>query len=172
MCPFWPVADWLDRQNVSHDTSGGSVRNEALIMQEVSFEEAIAKIRAKDARYHQEAYLFVREALDHTQKILGKESGVRAHVTGQELLAGIRDFALSHYGPMAMSLLSEWGIHRCEDFGEIVFNMVEIELLAKTNEDSRADFANGYDFYEAFRRPFLPSASQSPHLPEPKPTKV
>src|SRR5262245_17923805 len=148
---FRPVTDRLDRQNVSHGASADSFRNEALIMQEVSFEEAIAQIRAKDARYHQDAYLLVREALDHTQKTLGKESGVRAHVTGQELLTGIRDFALSHYGPMAMSLLNEWGIHRCEDFGEIVFNMVEIGLLAKTNEDSRGDFANGYDFYEAFR---------------------
>jgi uncharacterized repeat protein (TIGR04138 family) len=79
------------------------------------------------------------------------------HVSGQELLAGIREFALAEFGPMAKTVLNSWGITRTEDFGEIVFNMVEIGLLGRTDKDSREDFANGYDFEEAFRKPFLPS---------------
>src|SRR5512140_3069079 len=111
-------------------------------MQEVSFDEALELIRAKDSRYQREAYLFLREALDHTQKTIGKDQKGRIrHVTGQELLQGIRDYAVSQFGPMAEMVLGEWGIHSCEDFGEIVFNMVEIGLLAKTEKDSRADFA-------------------------------
>jgi uncharacterized repeat protein (TIGR04138 family) len=95
-------------------------------MQEVSFEEVLALILLKDPRYHRDAYLFVREALDHTQKGLSRqEKGEVRHVSGQELLAGIREFALAHYGPMTMMVLGEWGIHHCRDFGEIVFNMVE-----------------------------------------------
>jgi uncharacterized repeat protein (TIGR04138 family) len=142
-------------------------------MQEVNFEEAIEQIRAKDPRYHREAYLFVREALDHTQKNISKDSGgALRHVSGQELLGGVRDFALSQYGPMTMTVLEEWGIRACEDFGEIVFNMVEIGLLAKTEEDSRADFSNGYLFYDAFRKPFLPSEQTTAPLPEPKPTQA
>lgn len=130
------------------------------MMHELSFDEAIELIRAKDPRYTREAYLFVREALDHTQKSLAKQTRGRIrHVTGQELLGGIREYALSQFGPMAMFVLEEWGIHACEDFGEIVFNMVEIGLLAKTERDSRADFSNGYEFTEAFRKPFLPSNS-------------
>ena len=126
-------------------------------MHEVSFEEALELIHAKDPRFHDDAYRFVREALDHTQKSTGKDNRGRIrHVTGQELLGGIRDFALTQFGPMAMMVLNEWGIHTCQDFGDIVFNMVEIGLLAKTEKDSRADFAGGYDFYGAFRRPFLP----------------
>lgn len=126
-------------------------------MHEVSFEEALELIHAKDPRFHDDAYRFVREALDHTQKSTGKDNRGRIrHVTGQELLGGIRDFALTQFGPMAMMVLNEWGIHTCQDFGDIVFNMVEIGLLAKTEKDSRADFAGGYDFYDAFRRPFLP----------------
>src|SRR5215475_8504898 len=101
-------------------------------MQEASFEEGLEKIRAKDPRYARDAYLFVREALDHTHKTIVKGS-VR-HVTGQELLAGIRDLALTQFGPMAMTVLEEWGVRACEDFGEIVFNMVEGELLAKTEK--------------------------------------
>ena len=139
-------------------------------MQEVSFEEALGKIRAKDPRYHREAYLFVREALDYTQKTIGKDPRGRIrHVTGQELLAGIRTFALQQFGPMAKTVLEEWGVRCCADFGEIVFNMVEVSWLAKTNRDSRADFENGYDFDEAFRKPFLPESKQTISAPETKP---
>jgi uncharacterized repeat protein (TIGR04138 family) len=130
-------------------------------MHEASFDDKIEVIRTKDPRYQREAYLFVREALDYTQKNIGKDNRGRIrHVTGQELLAGIRDFALAQFGPMALMLLEEWGVRQCRDFGDIVFNMVEADLLAKTEKDSRADFENGYDFYEAFRKPFLPAGKQ------------
>lgn len=126
-------------------------------MQEANFNEVVELIRAKDSRYTREAYTFVREALDFTQKLIGKESrGQIRHVTGQELLDGIRQFALQQFGPMAVTLFEEWGVRNCQDFGEIVFNMVEIGLLAKTEKDSREDFQNGYDFTDAFRKPFWP----------------
>jgi uncharacterized repeat protein (TIGR04138 family) len=142
-------------------------------MQEVSFEEALELIQRKDQRYHRDAYLFVREALDHTQKTIGKDkSGHLRHVTGQELLGGIRDYALGQFGPMTMMVLEEWGIRSCEDFGELVFNMVEIGLLAKTEKDSRADFAGGYNFAEAFRKPFLPQSKQTAPEPEAKTTQA
>lgn len=129
-------------------------------MHEVSFDEALDLIRARDPRYAREAYVFVREALDHTQKNLARSNraGVR-HVTGQELLEGIREYGLSQLGPMTMFVLGEWGIHSCADFGEIVFNLVDIGVLAKTERDSRADFIGGYQFEDAFRKPFLPSRS-------------
>jgi uncharacterized repeat protein (TIGR04138 family) len=131
-------------------------------MHEATFEEGLDLILAKDSRYHRDAYLFVREALDHTQKTIVKENrGELRHVSGQELLGGIRDFALQQFGPMAMTVLDEWGIKRCEDFGEIVFNMVEISLLAKTEKDSRDDFQGGYDFDDAFRKPFLPQSKSA-----------
>ena len=61
---------------------------------------------------------------------------------------------------MAKTVFEEWGVTRCEDFGDIVFNMIEVEWFAKTEQDSRADFADGYDFFEAFRKPFLPPSKQ------------
>jgi uncharacterized repeat protein (TIGR04138 family) len=138
-------------------------------MHETSFEEALESLTAKDKRYHRDAYIFIREALDHTQKTTAKDARGRIrHVTGQELLAGIRDFALTQFGPMAMTVLAEWGITSCRDFGEIVFNMVDSGLLAKTEKDSRNDFEAGYDFNEAFRKPFLPAGK----LAEANATKV
>jgi uncharacterized repeat protein (TIGR04138 family) len=134
-------------------------------MQEVTFEEALEAIVAKDPRYQRDAYLFLREALDYTQKLVGKEDGGKVrHVTGQELLEGIRQFGLEQFGPMTLTVFEEWGVRTCRDFGEIVFNMVEIGLLAKTEKDSRADFQSGYEFEDAFRKPFLP-AEKSPIQP-------
>lgn len=127
-------------------------------MQELTFETTLGLILAKDPRYQRDAYLFVKDALDHTQKtVLRENRGEMRHVSGQELLAGIREYGLSQFGPMTKMVFEEWGITRCEDFGEIVFNMVEIGLLGKTDKDSRGDFANGYNFDEAFRKPFLPA---------------
>jgi uncharacterized repeat protein (TIGR04138 family) len=149
-----------------------------------NFDGTLEQILQKDPRYHRDAYQFVREALDYTQKAApkstkqeGRPAEVRKgrapeeqHVTGQELLVGIRSFTLESFGPMAMTVLQEWGIRRCEDFGEIVFNMVEHNLLGKTEHDSREDFKGGYDFDEVFRKPFLPSSALTALPAEPKST--
>jgi uncharacterized repeat protein (TIGR04138 family) len=126
-------------------------------MQEINFDEAVDLIIAKDRRFARDAYTFVRESLDFTQKLAGKEArGPVRHVSGQELLGGIRRFALQQFGPMVVTVFEDWGVKDCRDFGEIVFNMVEIGLLAKTDKDTRDDFQNGYDFTNAFRKPFWP----------------
>ncbi|MDB6053331.1 MAG: hypothetical protein JWN25_854 [Verrucomicrobiales bacterium] len=128
-------------------------------MQPVNFEEVIEKILEKDSRYHRDAYFFVREALDHTQKVVAKshKDQVRHHVSGMELLNGIKDYGLIQFGPMAMTVLAEWGITRSEDFGEMVFSMIDHSLLAKTDKDTREDFKSIYDFEEVFTKPFLPT---------------
>lgn len=135
-------------------------------MQAVDFEQTLERILSRDARYRREAYVFVREALDFTQKIIAQNNKDQVrHVTGQELLDGIRQYALQQFGPMAMLVLNEWGVTTCEDFGEIVFNMVDSGMLAKTEKDTREDFRGGYDFYEALRQPFAPSgASAKPRV--------
>jgi uncharacterized repeat protein (TIGR04138 family) len=128
-------------------------------MHEVNFDEAVEQILAKDPRFARDVYFFVRDALDVTKKEVHKEtreSNEQKHVTGQELLEGIRQLALKEFGPMVVTVFEEWGVKNCRDFGDIVFNMVEISLLAKTDKDSRDDFQNGYDFTDAFRKPFWP----------------
>ena len=128
-------------------------------MQEVNFDEALDQRLATDVRFHRDADLFMREALDFTQKLVSRENqGKGRHVTGQELLDGLRQYALQQFGPMTTTVFEEWGIRNCQNFGEIVFNMVEIGLLAKTEKDTRDDFQSGYDFTEAFRKPFWPES--------------
>lgn len=127
-------------------------------MKHPSSEDILQNILTRDPRYTSEAYAFVRAGLDYTVRRLDKPR----HVSGQELLDGIREFALAEFGPMTRTVLNGWGIRRTEDIGEMVFNMVETGLLGKTEKDSRADFANGYDFDEAFRKPFLPASHPTP----------
>jgi uncharacterized repeat protein (TIGR04138 family) len=132
-------------------------------MQEVNFDEVLEKILEKDPRYHRDAYHFIREALDFTQHSVSKENhGQVRHVSGQELLVGIREFALQQFGPMAKTVLNEWGIQKSDDFGELVFNMIENGLLAKNQKDSRDHFRNGYDFTDAFTKPFWPKSKAKP----------
>jgi uncharacterized repeat protein (TIGR04138 family) len=115
----------------------------------------LAEVVRRDPRYAYEAYEFVFAALAHTQKTLGRlpreegEAGPHHHVTGPELLEGVRDLALREFGLMARTVFRLWGINRTDDFGEIVFNLVESNLMSKTNEDNRRDFQNVYDLDEA-----------------------
>lgn len=129
-------------------------------MRTEDFDEKIGQIVAQDAKYAKEAYKFVREVLAHAQKKLAPNKKIQVqqpqHVSGQELLESMRQHTLKEFGPMGKHVLAEWGILRCEDVGEIVFNMVEADILSKRKQDVPEDFAGGFDFEEALARPFLP----------------
>ncbi len=129
------------------------------------FSEVVDLIRKENPRFDKGAYFFVKQALDHTLKSVKKdaESRVGRHVSGQELLKGIREFALEQYGPLAFTVLDRWGVRQCEDFGEIVFHLVDYGVLGKTEHDRREDFRGGYDFHEAFVRPFEPARPRRGH---------
>jgi uncharacterized repeat protein (TIGR04138 family) len=129
-------------------------------MQKLSLAQALEQILKEDPRYDAEAYLFVKEALDYTVKALNKPAdGPNKHVTGTELLDGIRAYAIGEYGPMTLRVLTTWGVKRCEDFGDIVFNLVDKGVLGKSTNDHKTDFTDGYDFLEAFAQPFLPASA-------------
>ncbi|MCS6771772.1 MAG: hypothetical protein NZ740_07060 [Kiritimatiellae bacterium] len=126
-------------------------------MKKVNFQEALENILNRDPRYAEDAYHFVREALDYTIKMLNKPAeGPARHVTGQELLEGFRKYALEEFGPLALRVLRHWGIRSTEDVGEIVFNLVREGVFGKTEQDRIEDFHGGYDFETAFSKPFRP----------------
>ncbi len=114
----------------------------------------------RDSRYAYEAYEFVFAALAHTQRLLGrvpprKSAGEHDHhVSGSQLLDGIRDLALREYGLMARTVFHLWGINRTSDFGEIVFNLVAANLMSKTREDSRENFRDVYDLDQVLVRDY------------------
>lgn len=136
----------------------------------------IAKLLKKDKRYRFDAYVFVFEALRYAQEELGYGSEVpgevesghasgeatsgerRAaaprHLTGPELCEAIRQYALEQYGYMAKCVLNQWGVRTTGDFGEIVFNLIEIGEMRKTPEDHREDFDDVFDFEEGLTGQF------------------
>jgi len=113
-------------------------------------ENPLDQVIAEDPRFKPEAYLFVHDALGHTWARLDR----RRHVTGRELLDGIKNLALKRYGPMARAVLNSWGVRTTDDFGAIVFNLVDAGLLSKTKEDRIEDFHAVYDFDDAFVRSY------------------
>lgn len=113
---------------------------------QVNFYQAVEEICAVDKRYKADSYEFVMQALHFTQNKLKSET----HVSGRQLLEGIREFSIQQYGPMAKTVLKHWGIVKTDDFGNIVFNMIHKKLLSKTEEDSIDDFKGVYDFEVVF----------------------
>ncbi len=109
---------------------------------------SIEQIVEQDPRYKPEAYAFLFAALSYTQAKLAKPR----HVTGRELLEGIRELALERYGKMAKTVFEHWGVRKTDDFGEIVFNLVDAGLLGKTEEDKKEDFKDVYNFEDAFEK--------------------
>jgi uncharacterized repeat protein (TIGR04138 family) len=110
------------------------------------FYQVVENICSQDSRYKPDSYEFIMQALHFTQAKLKREG----HITGRELLEGIRHFSIEQYGPMAKTVLNHWGITKTEDFGNIVFNLVENKLLSKTETDTLDDFKDVYDFQAVF----------------------
>ena len=133
-------------------------------MQDPDFSEIVGLICKEDARFDRKAYDFIRLGLDHAVKELKKRDASRAgrsrHVSGPELLEGLRVYALEQFGPLAKTVLNSWGVKRCTDFGDIVFNLIEYNVFSKTDNDRREDFTDIYTFDEAFVKPFLPAKAR------------
>lgn len=144
-------------------------------MQDLEFNEVVELIHKEDPRFDRKAYTFVRQGLDHTVKELRKKDTGRAqrsqHVSGPELLDGLRMFALDQYGPLTKTVLNSWGITRCQHFGDIVFNLIEYNVFSKTDSDRREDFADIYTFEDAFVKPFLPARKPRSGPPSAEPVE-
>lgn len=116
-------------------------------MNELQFaDDLMARIRSRGGRYHERAYLFVLGTIEFLQSRLE----ARRHVSGGELAWACRDFARQQFGLLAREVLAHWGITRTEDFGRIVFTLVEVGLLVTQPGDAEADFEAVYQFADAF----------------------
>lgn len=106
------------------------------------------------AKYHRSVEPFLFEALHRAQSRLGRDHGdgsgdVRAHITGPELLESVREFALERFGLLARTVFHCWSIHATDDFGRVVFDLIDRGLMSKTDGDQLSDFCDVYDFEEA-----------------------
>jgi len=109
-------------------------------------DDVLARIRARGGPYQERAFLFMLATIEYLQSRLS----ARRHVTGGELAWACRDFAREQFGLLAPHVLAHWGITRTEDFGRIVFTLVEVGLLVTQAGDQEGDFEGVYDFADAF----------------------
>ena len=136
-------------------------------MKTIEFYTKVNNITLQDARYSSDAYEFVNDAVIYTVKACeeNRKEGESSHVSGMELLDGVREYALKEFGPMAFSVFCEWGIFDGMAVGNIVFNMIEHKLLSRSEKDSINDFENAFDFQTALCSPFLPQNTEPVSLP-------
>ena len=120
-------------------------------MSELSFRDGIMdRIRLRERRYDERAYLFVLAALEYSQQRLDE----RRHITGQELARSCRDLALERFGVMSRLVLEHWGIRATADIGHIVFTLVELGMLLSQPTDTPEAFEDVFDFDQAFERDY------------------
>ncbi|MDA1053205.1 MAG: hypothetical protein O3C40_22365 [Planctomycetota bacterium] len=131
----------------------------------------LAGIANKDGRYTVDAYVFVQQSLAYAQFELGMgrprpfgledededdldDPPQEAHLTGQQLCEAIRLYAAELYGLMAKVVLNSWGVKTTGDFGEIVYKLIEVGEMTRSETDRREDFDGHYDFQDAFQRDY------------------
>ena len=123
-----------------------------------AFIARLRKVVQEDPRYEIHAYTFLFDALGFTLRMLGRDKESddpsKRHVSGRELLEGIRRYALLQFGFMARVVFEGWGLRSTDDFGEIVFNLVDRGLLGRSETDSKEDFHAVYDFEKALDRSY------------------
>jgi len=130
-------------------------------MQAAQFEQSVVSIIRREGRYDAHAYFFLKDSLDFTLKRVMEETGGKGrHVSGKELLEGFRDLALEQFGPMAATLMDEWGVMECRDVGNMVFLLIEEQVFGRQDSDKPEDFDSAFDFRKALREPFLPAGRE------------
>ncbi|MGB0775031.1 MAG: Minf_1886 family protein [Akkermansiaceae bacterium] len=128
-------------------------------MQPTQFIDAVQSVLSRDSRYDIGAYYFLKDALDFTVKrVMEHNDGEQRHVAASELLFGFRDYAILEYGPMASTLMREWGLSSCADIGEMVFMLIDEGVFGKQDSDTPEDFAELFPLIESLDAPFLPSS--------------
>lgn len=111
--------------------------------------------------YHAQAYQFVFSAMRYVQQQLGRNTASEAtgHISGRELLDGVRVLGVQHFGVMAILVLHRWGIRSTDDVGRIVFELIDRGEMRKTEHDQLADFIGVYDFEKVFSEDYQPDTS-------------
>lgn len=129
-------------------------------MKDKNFRQGIREIIEKDSRYPAPAYEFISDAVNYTAKKLMRHNQQDRHISGEELLQGICEYAIDQYGPMAEEVLKDWGISSGPSVGNVVYNMIDRKLLRASDDDSIEDFNVEFDFSEELRKPFETSSTR------------
>ncbi len=132
------------------------------VMKPAQFDQAVARILQRDSSIDPQAFFFLKDALDVSLKAAeDSKTSEGGHVSASQLLYAFRDHALQEFGPMAGTLMEEWGLQNTGDIGKMVFALIKERMFGKQESDTQKDFENIYDFHEAFTLPFQPITAVS-----------
>jgi uncharacterized repeat protein (TIGR04138 family) len=95
----------------------------------------------RDGRYRLPAYTFVMQGLEFCFAKIGQKK----HVTGQTLAGCLAEFAHRQFGPLAYEVLHSWGVRATDDFGFIVYNLIDIGAMSNKDSDAVEDFFKVFD---------------------------
>ncbi len=126
-------------------------------MQPTQFTDAVEAISSEHQGYDSGAYYFLKDTLDFTvRRAMESNDGKHRHVAASELLIGFRDLAIQEFGPMASTMMTEWGIKSCSDIGAMVFQLIEEGVFGKQDSDTLEDFSEIFPLIETLEAPFKP----------------
>ncbi len=111
----------------------------------------IDEVAGADGRYEKYAWRFVLSGVESTIEMLQSNG----HISGEELLDGLRVIASKQFGPMAKEVLNHWGVYTTRDIGNIVFGLIAAGLLEDSAEDSIEDFDDIFDFRKVFEEDYF-----------------
>ena len=106
----------------------------------------------QDGRYPPDAFAFLHESLAKAVRDAHGETPAEGqhHVAGKQICIAARDLAIERWGLLATAVLKRWNIRATIDFGNMVYLLIQHNVMHKTDEDSLEDFRDVYDFREAF----------------------
>ena len=130
-------------------------------------DKLLRSLLARDSRYPADAYQFIEDALNYAADSLALElqeydltydnldpfdfeNNRQRHFTGEQLCEAIRLHAINQFGYLAKVVLRAWNIDSTSCFGDLVYNLIDVGLLSKSESDARSDFDNVYQFDDVF----------------------
>ncbi len=109
--------------------------------------KALAAMLRKDCTYPMPACQFVADAVHYTVHSLK----VARHVTGQELIRGILEFAVMKFGFLAPDVFAYWNFRSGRDIGNTVYAMIGAKILSASPDDRLEDFDGVPDLASALK---------------------
>ena len=109
--------------------------------------ELLLTARRRAPAYKLEAFHWVlTEGIEFTLKQhLGLPESQRRHLSGREIVQGLAQLAREQFGPLAREVWAQWGIRQTRDWGEVVYALIAVGLLHKSEQDRIEDFDNVFD---------------------------
>lgn len=102
----------------------------------------------RSGKYAPDAYEFVTGAVIEQVNRLDPPR----HLSALEVLQGLKKQLTDEFGILTALILESWNIQSASDIGEIVFDLINLQILSASAEDKRSDFDVEFKLVDQPRR--------------------